>query len=89
MKKRHSRTVEIVTFTVTCDVCGCVTLPCGRDALRSAGWVLGESQDVCPDCARGIAEESERRAAEKATARYIEALERGDVPLIHGRIYND
>lgn len=88
MRKRHSRTVEIVTFTVTCDLCGTVTPAMGRDALHNAGWTLG-TQDTCPDCHDGLEQEHQRRAREEATARYVASLERAEVPLIHGRVYGD
>lgn len=87
MKVRHVRTVEIVTFTVTCDYCGAQPPTSGRDALHHAGWTLGADRDVCPDCRRGIELEAERREVERALADYIARIEAGDPPLVHGRIY--
>lgn len=86
MKVTHTRTVEIVTFTVTCDHCGTTTRAMGRDALHSAGWTIGAS-DTCPDCHFGMEQEAYRREADAATAAYIATLERDEVPLVHGRIY--
>lgn len=86
-KVRHVRTVEIVTFTVTCDHCGEAPPTSGRDALHRAGWTLGASEDVCPDCRHGIEQEEARQAADAALARFVAELERGDVPLVHGRVY--
>lgn len=88
MRKRHVRTVEIVTWDVTCDLCSARPPVSGRDALHGAGWTLGD-EDVCPDCRRGLEQEAARRMVDAAVARYVEALERDEVPLVHGRIYSD
>ena len=88
MRTQHARTVEIITYTVRCDHCGAQSPASGRDALHGAGWTLGD-EDVCPDCRRGLEQEAARRIVDAAVARYVEALERDEVPLVHGRIYGD
>lgn len=90
-RKRHERTVTIVTFEATCDNCGARSLVCSHDKLSRDGWLRSPStgQDACPDCAEGLRDEHRRLAVEAATTRYIDALESGEPPLIHGRIYND
>lgn len=88
MRTQHTRTVEIVTYTVRCDHCGAQPPTSGRDALHGAGWTLGD-EDVCQDCRRGLEQEAARREREAAVARYVEALERDEVPLVHGRIYGE
>lgn len=89
MKTRHVRTVQIATYTVTCDHCGVSPPTSGRDALHTAGWTLGASEDICPDCHAGLEREALRRETERAFAAYIESVERGTVPLVHGRMFVD
>lgn len=88
MKVQHTRTIQIVTYTVTCDHCGTKTPAMGRDALHGAGWTIGQ-QDTCPDCHFGMEQEMVRREIDEATAAYATALQRDEVPLIAGRIYRE
>lgn len=65
MRTQHTRTVEIVTYTVRCDHCGAQPPTSGRDALHGAGWTLGD-EDVCQDCRRGLEQEAAHRIAHRA-----------------------
>lgn len=86
MKTQHTRTVQIVTFSVTCDLCGAALAMAGRKALHNAGWTLSEQQDRCPDCNHGLEQEAARKKIDEALAAYVAALEADAVPLIRGRI---
>lgn len=88
-QKKHRRTVVIVTVTATCDECGDASPPSKRETLLGWGWRLMERGDLCPDC-HEVACGIERQAAEnEARARYIAAIESGEPPLVHGRVYGE
>lgn len=93
-QKHHVRTVEIRTCTAACDRCHARSQASAVETLLHHGWQLGNGMgaacdrpDLCPVCATEEHQRAHRRAENEARARSIAALEAGEVPLVHGRIY--